>query len=430
MNNIFIKIILPILSVFIIIFYLSSTFIEPPIKKEITIATGGKNGNYYKTALLYKELLEKENVKVNILQTAGSVENIELIKSKKADFAFVQSGIINSKDKNKIFSLVSLYYEPLWIFYKNEGFDIDYIIQLIGKKISIGSTGSGTQHLSNIILNINQLNNTNSTILNYSTNEGKEKLIKGDIDALFIVSSAKSDNVKELLANPDINFLNIKRSYAYDSKYSFLNSITLYEGTIDLYMNLPSENKQLLTTTANLVASTNVPDELVRLLLKQTKKVHSAKGIFEKEFQFPNLNHLDSMIHDEASRYIKYGDSWLENIFPFWIASNIDRLKLLLIPLLTLMIPLFKGIIPLYIFTIRSKIYKWYKQLNTIDIDMNNYSINELNDAVKNLEQLKIEVQKHTNVPMSYMGEYYNLILHIDLIHKKVSEYLELKKNK
>ena len=422
MNNIFIKIILPILSIIIIIFYVSSTFIEPPIKKEITIATGSKNGNYYKTALLYKKLLEKENVKVNILNTAGSVENIELIKNKKADFAFVQSGIIDDKDKNNIFSLASLYYEPLWVFYKNEGFDIEYIIQLISKKISIGSDGSGTQHLSKIILDINQLNNTNSKIFNYSTKDAKNKLLNGDIDALFIVASAKSNNVKELLSNPNINFLNIKRAYAYDSKYSFLNSITLYEGTIDLYMNLPSEDKQLLTTTANLIASTNVQDELVRLLLKQTKKIHTSKGIFEKEFQFPNLNNLDSMIHEEAVRYIKYGDSWLENIFPFWIASNIDRLKLLLIPLITLMFPLFKGIIPLYRFTIRSKIYKWYKQLNKLDKDIENYSQDELEDAIVQLDKLKLEVQEHTNVPMSYMGEYYNLILHIDLINSKANK--------
>ena len=198
MNNNIIKIGLPILSIIFIMFYILSSFIKPPIKKEITIATGGKAGNYYKTALIYKDLLEKENVKVNILNTAGSVENIKLIKNKKADFAFVQSGIIDQKDKSSIFSLASLYYEPLWIFYKNEGFEIDYIIQLIGKKISIGSIGSGTQHLSKQILDINQITSKNSKIVNYSTKDGKEKLLNGNIDALFIVASAKSDNVKQL----------------------------------------------------------------------------------------------------------------------------------------------------------------------------------------------------------------------------------------
>ena len=424
MKNIFLKIFLPIISALALIIYISSTFIKPPIKKEITIATGGKGGNYYKTALLYKKLLEQQHLKVNILNTAGSVENIELVKNHKVDFAFVQSGIIEERDR--IYSLASLYYEPLWIFYKNDGYSIDYIIQLIGKKISIGSNGSGTQNLSSMILNINNLNKSNTKLLNYSNKKAKESLIKGEIDALFIVGGAKSQNIIDLLKDPNINLLSIKRTYAYSSKYNFLNSIKLYEGTIDLYKNLPSENKQLLTTTANLIASTTIQDELVRLILKETKKIHQSKGIFEKEFQFPNLNNLDSKIHEEAQRYLKYGDSWLENIFPFWIASNIDRLKLLLIPLLTLMIPLLKGIWPLYRFTIRSKIYRWYKKLNKIDTELKNFNKKELNNTIVLLEKLKLEVQEQTNVPMSYMGEYYNLILHIDLVNKKINKLLSV----
>ncbi len=429
MNNIFFRIILPIISAIILIIYSLSFFIQPPVKKEITIATGSKDGNYYKTALLYKQLLEKQNIKVNILNTAGSVENIRLIKEHKVDFAFTQSGIIEKKDYNNIYSLASLYYEPLWVFYKNEGFSIDYIIQLIGKKISIGTKNSGTEALSKLILNINSIDNTNSKIYNYNTSDATIKLLNGKLDALFIVGGAKSNNVINLLSNPNVNVLSIKRTYAYSSKYSFLNSIKLYEGTIDLFLNLPSEDKQLLTTTANLIASTTVNDELVRLLLKQAKIVHQHQGVFEKEFQFPNLTNLDSKIHPEAIRYIHNGDSWLENIFPFWIASNIDRLKLLIIPLLTLLIPLMKGIFPLYRFTIRSKIYKWYSKLNDIDIKLKDANKDTLKESITSLDNLKIEVQKHTNVPMSYMGEYYNLILHIDLIHTKAQKYVKSNQN-
>lgn len=421
--NQFLKIWLPIISAVFIVFYITSTYIEPEVEKKITIATGSKEGNYYKTALEYKKLLEQNNMQVTILNTKGSVENIELLEEGKADIAFVQSGIMEHKNAD-LYSLAALYYEPLWIFYKNEGFSINYIIHLIGKKIAIGEKGSGTEHLSKRILNDNGLNESNSTILNYNTSLGKEKLLNGQIDALFIVSSAKADSVKQLLSDPSINALSIKRSYAYDSKYSFLNALTLHEGTIDLYMNLPDEDKKLLTTTANLVANKNVNEELIRLVIKQAKKVHSHKGIFEKEFQFPNLNNLDSPIHPEAQRYFQSGDTWLEKIFPFWIASNIDRLKILLIPLLTLLFPLFKGVIPLYTLTMRSKVYKWYNQLNEIDININTYTKDELKQAIEKLDKLKLEVQEQTHVPNAFMGEYYSLIMHIDLIHNKAQKHM------
>ncbi len=126
-------------------FYFTAGFIQPSPKKEITIATGSKTGNYYKTALEYKKLLEQDKVKVNLITSAGSMENIEILKNKKSDIAFVQNGTIDNENTKGITSLASIYYEPLWVFYKNDGYSIDYIIQLISKKISIGKEGSGTK---------------------------------------------------------------------------------------------------------------------------------------------------------------------------------------------------------------------------------------------------------------------------------------------
>ena len=418
---------LPILSLIFIIFYTSFSFIEPSIKKTITIASGAKGGNYYKTALKYKKLLEDEKVKVTILETSGSVENIKLIQEQKADIGFTQSGILtkqNKDHKDKIYSLASLYYEPLWVFYRNKGYSIDYLIQLVSRRISIGTEGSGTHYLSKQLLNANGINSENCTMLSVGSIKSKQMLIDKEIDAIFIVSSANSDAVNELLGNPKINALSFKRSEAYDSKYSFLSSLILHEGTVDLYRNLPDENKKLLTTTANLIASKNLPDELVRLVLIQAKKIHSHKGIFEKEFQFPNLNNLDTPIHEEATKYLTYGNSWLEKIFPFWIASNIDRLKILIIPLLTILIPLLKGVVPLYVITMRSKIYRWYRQLSKADKKIDNSSKAQLKELEDELSSLKIEVQEQTKVPLSYMGEYYNLLLHIDLVIDKIKKSL------
>lgn len=206
----FFTVVLPIIALVVASFYITIQFIKPSPKKEITIATGSKNGNYYKTALEYKALLEKENVKVNLINSAGSVENIELLKQNKADMAFVQNGTITNEIAPNIKSLASIYYEPLWVFYKNDGFSVDYIIQFITKKISINKIGSGTRDLAIQILKDNGIDETNSTILDYDTDKSKEALLKGEIDVVFIVSSHKSEAIKELLEDPKINLLVLK----------------------------------------------------------------------------------------------------------------------------------------------------------------------------------------------------------------------------
>lgn len=421
MKNKFFTVSIPILLLVIASFYFTSKFIEPSSKKEITIATGSIDGEYYKTALIYKDILEKQKVKVNIITSNGSIENIQLLKDKKVDIAFVQNGIDELKNQHSLKAIASVNYEPLWIFYKNENYTMDYIIQLISKKISVGKEGSGTKDLALKILNDNGIDDQNSQILSHSTQEAKELLLKGEIDAMFVVTSANSKIVKELLDNPNINLFSFKRAKAYSRKYSFLESIPLYEGTIDLYKNLPSQDVNLLSTTANLIVRDDFSDELTRLVLKEIKNIHNKKGLFEAQNQFPNIDNLTIEINEDASRYFTYGDTWLEKIFPYWIASNIDRLKILLIPLITLMIPLSKGFFPLYRWSIRSKIYKWYEEIQKIDLEVEDVKNENLGKYLEKITALKKEIKAETKVPLSYMGEYYDLIMHLELIISKIN---------
>lgn len=402
-----------------ICFYITFQFIQPSPKKEITIATGSKTGEYYNTALKYKELLEKEKVTVNIIETNGSIENLELLNDKKVDIAFVQNGTI--KDDKNIEILSSIYFEPLWIFYNKNIQNPTYIKDFLDKKISIGSLKSGTENLALEILDINGINSNNTNLLNLNTNDSKEALKKGEIDAMFIVTSPDSTIIKELLLDENIYLFSFKRANAYSKKFTYINSITLYEGTVNLNNNLPNEDKNLLATTALLVTHTDFPDELIRIFLKKVKEVNSSKTLFSEENEFPNLLNIEKNINEEAQRYLSQGDTWLEKIFPYWIASNIDRLKILLIPFLTLLIPISKGLFPLYRWSIRSKIYRWYDELQSIDLSLEGLEKEELKKKLVELERLKKEIKEETKVPLSYMGEYYDLIMHIELIISKAN---------
>ena len=418
---------IPIVLLIIGSFYFTSKFIQPSSKKEITIAAGSIDGEYYQTALKYKEVLEKQKVKVNILTSHGSIENIQLLNEKKADIAFVQNGIKVLENQNNLQAIASIYYEPLWIFYKNEDYDMDYLIQLVSKKISIGEEGSGTKDLALKLLKNNGIDENNTQISNHSNQEAKELLLNGQIDAMFIISSADSKIVRELLENSSLKLFSFKRAKAYSRKYTFLESNPLYEGTIDLYKNLPFEDVNLLMTTANLLVNEDLPDELIRLILKEIKPLHNKKGLFEVENQFPNINNLSIKINEDANRYFIYGDTWLEKLFPYWIASNIDRLKILLIPLITLMIPLSKGFFPLYRWSIRSKIYKWYEQIQKIDLLLEDIKNDALKDCQKKAVDLRSEIKSETKVPLSYMGEYYDLIMHLELLITKIDSKLTAK---
>lgn len=402
--------------------YYLYTLLDPSAKKEISIATGNKNGQYYQTALKYKKLLEEEKIKVTIVNTTGSVENVRLLKEKKVDLAFVQNGTIQDNNTN-LKALASVFYEPMWLFYNTKVEKIKNIQDLKNKKISIGVKGSGTNDLSRKFLKVNDIYKENN-ILEYPVKKAKKLLKNGKISAMFFVGSAQSDEIKELLMDKNIKLLSFTRAKAYTQRFEFIDDVHLYEGIIDLKNNIPKENKELIATTAILVAVEDFHNELTRILLKKIKNIHNKKSIFAKEGVFPNLRNINIQAHDEAQRYFQYGDTFLEKIFPFWIASTLDRLKILLIPLLTLLIPLFKSVPPLYRWSIRSKIYTWYKRLQEYDMALDKLEEKELKSKIQELEDLHKEIKAETKVPLSYMGEYYDLIIHLELIISKANEKL------
>ena len=91
------------------------------------------------------------------------------------------------------------------------------------------------------------------------------------------------------------------------------------------------------------------------------------------------------------------------------------------------MIPLSKGFFPLYRWSIRSKIYKWYEQIQKIDLLLEDIKNDALKDCQKKAVDLRSEIKSETKVPLSYMGEYYDLIMHLELLITKIDSKLTAK---
>ena len=95
-------------------FWAAYQFVAPPPPKKIVISTGSKTGTYFQLAHQYRDELAKEGIKLEIISSSGSGENINRLLNNQADLAFIQGG--TGKQGEALLSLGSLYYEPLWIF--------------------------------------------------------------------------------------------------------------------------------------------------------------------------------------------------------------------------------------------------------------------------------------------------------------------------
>ena len=404
--------------------------IGPSCPDKIVIATGSENGAYFAFANQYKEELAKNGIELEIVQTAGSVENHRMLNNGDIDIAFIQGGIDHDKDTGQLRSLASLYLEPLWVFHRSD-VQISDLADLKNKRVAIGNQGSGTRDLAVKLMRENnvddqtQSNNEQTTarweltsagrteFVEIGGSEAQQALLNKKIDAMFAVVSAESDLVKSMIADPRVTTLDMVRADAYCTKYRYLSKVTLPEGFFDFESNIPAKPIQLVAPSANLVATKDLHPALVPLLLDMTKSCHHAGGVFEKPGDFPNENLVDFKLNRNAQRYFANGAPFFYRILPFQLAAWLDQVKLLIFPMVTLLLPLIKIAPPIYRWSIRVKIYRWYRILRDIDIRL----ASELEDfdfdqEIDRLELLESELA-NVSVPLSYMEEFYNLKLHV-----------------
>ncbi|MEW5733793.1 MAG: TAXI family TRAP transporter solute-binding subunit [Thermodesulfobacteriota bacterium] len=138
---------------FALVFASGASAAEP-----LRVATGGPNGTYCAFAKEIAAAAKGQGLDIEVLNTAGSMENIKLLKTGKADVAFVQSDVLGfllqtEKNAAREFKVIfPLYNEEVQILANNK---IQSISDFKGKRIVTGSQRSGSWlTVSNIIFQL------------------------------------------------------------------------------------------------------------------------------------------------------------------------------------------------------------------------------------------------------------------------------------
>jgi len=401
--------------------YVAQHFVKPAPPKEVSIAAGQSTGAYYRYAKQYARFLKNEGITLHVLETAGSVENINLLQNGEVDIAFFQSGTLPQNNPKEFEGLASLYYEPLWMFHR-KGLQIERLGQLRGRKVSIGAEGSGTYLLVHQLLSENELDSKKLKLLNLADREALDQLKSGQIDAAFFVTRPGTPLINELMAEENINVASFQRAAGYAKRFYYLSALILPEGSLDFVRNIPDQDVKLISTTASLAVDPNIHPAIVGLIMQAAESAHHSPGWFEEDKQFPSPKYLELPLNDQADRYFTYGPPFLQRYLPFWAASMIDRLKIMLLPIVLLIVPIIKVMPPLYQWRMRTRILKLYNTLEGLDYSgeqMSKMNPEERNHVLEKITLLDRDAQ-NLKVPIAFSGQLYDLRQHISLVKKDI----------
>jgi TRAP transporter TAXI family solute receptor len=417
---------LPVIAIVAGTAWLAYQFVQPAPPRKLVMTSGAEGGAYESFAAEFRDILARDGIEVELRPSAGSVDNLNRLKDEASGVAvgFVQGGIAKTEDGADLMSLASLYYEPLWVFYRS-GPEYDRLRAFRGKKIAVGPHGSGTRALGMQVLKLAGLDESNTSFVPLAADAAADALIKGSVDAAFVVGAPESPVVHKLMHARTVRLMNFSHAEAYTRYLPFLSHVVLPKGGIDLVDDMPAHDVHLIAPTANLVVRDDIHPALVSLLMQAATEVHGDAGMLHKAGEFPSSKFLDIPQSLDAQRYIKEGPPFLQRHLPFWIAVLFDRLVVMLIPILAVLIPMFKLAPAAYAWRIKSRIYRWYGKLKVLEVDME--SAGKAADIQALQERLDVIEKSVSQIPtpLAYSDYLYNLRSHIDLVRARLSKRAE-----
>ncbi len=399
-------------------------FVQPAPPRRIVMAAGQHEGHYGFYAKQYQDFLARSGVTLELRPSNGAAQNLQLLMTPESgvEVAFVQGGTGFGANAPDLVSLGSLYYEPLWVFYR--GTPIDDLDGLRGKRIAAGGEETGTRALALQLLATNDAVLPPTQLLALEPKDAEQQLLAGDIDALMIVSAADSKLVHRLAAAPGIRLLSFERAEAYTRLFPFLTRVVLPQGVLDLAQHVPERDVVLISPTANLIARDTLHPALADLLLQAAARIHEAPGLLDKPGEFPSPRDSGFPLSEEARRFFRSGPPLLQRYLPFWAATLVDRLWVMLVPLIAVVVPLVKLVPPVYRWRVRSRIYRWYARLKEIELQLeSDQGKTELEEMLGRLDRLDRSVNR-IPTPLAHSENVYNFRAHIDLVRARVIERL------
>lgn len=389
----------------------------PPPPKSIEIATGFPAGLYYQFGERLKAELSKDGVDLEVRSTGGTLDNLTLLKDPKSgvDFAMVQGGVANVADYPNLVSVAGMFYEPIWVWYregafKNEGGQLKILSQLKGKRVSIGNEGSGTLVLTQNLLRASGITDQEINLEKLKPDEAIAKLNNGELDAAFIVAAAEAPILSKFYSIPGISLMSFDQADAYTRNLTYLSKVTVPRGLLSIQHDQPRQDIQVMAATATLVAHDDASPALVSLVLSASYDILKSYSRLQKVGEFPSAVGLDFPLDADAEIYLKDGPSFLHRHLPFWTAVWAGRFVKIVIPLLVILIPLFTYIPSTKNFFLRLKLAQVYEELKIIEKNSQNPALKE-----KNFKDLADIERRVGNIKVSMLDakELYDLKGHV-----------------
>ena len=393
----------------------------------ISIATSYKGGDWYQFGEGAISLLKERGINLEVVATSGTIENAEELNDPKSkvNAGFVYAAALSKDQQKGLYSLGSISYDPVWIFYRNELANKITTIQDLSKyKVSLPPKKSGSYILTKKLFQTNGIDiDSNPNFVSSSWEDLRANILSDKADIYIFITTMIDPLVEELIHSPNMTLFNFPGALAYQRKFDYLDAVTIPAGSINIEKKLPVRDISLIATTTTLAVRKDLHPSLQLALLMTSKQIiqDSSRLFFSKRNEFPD--YFDPSIHISpiARNYYNYGPPKTTEYLPYWLVVFVDRFWFVLIVAFAIIYPLSKLNFHLrrFRFIIRERTH--YEMLLNMEKEITGKKLSseEKEKLLKKLDMINKQALQHF-VPVGEEADYFLFVNALQLLRNKI----------
>lgn len=251
---------------------------EVSAEQVVRFGTGGSDGSYFPVGSIVAneinmrspECCGDESLLVLPQRSSGSVSNIKDLSGRLLEVALAQADVVNlayqgigqfegDNLKDSLRTIGTLMQESVHLVVGiNSG--ISSVSDLVGKRVSVDELGSGTQFDADLILKASDISPDSVKLIYLKPIDSIERLRRGQLDAIFIVSAYPVAGVQQLIEDGIGQVVSLS-----EDLISNLADEHLYFSAQSIPSEVYSTGEEVDTVSvaAQMIAHAGVPDDTV-----------------------------------------------------------------------------------------------------------------------------------------------------------------------
>jgi TRAP-type uncharacterized transport system substrate-binding protein len=332
--------------------YVAYLLIDPLPPRRFVIAAGLAGSTYDAFARHYAQILARDGVELEVRNTGGAVEDIDLLRDRSpgVQAALTTIGFARADDADNVYSLGGVFDAVIFIFYRNAE-PLTQLAQFRGKRIAVGTPGTSIRPLILQVLKAADVADPPTRFVDLNPDRVIDQLTAGELDAAIFPSPLDSDLLRRGLAARDVHLMNVAQAEAITKAVPAIKHVVLWRGLIDLARDVPNVDVNLLAAGNSVLVRKDLHPALQYLLLEAMREVHSPPRALSRLGEFPAEQVGDLPLSPTAQSFYRSGPSFWQRYTSFWLTSLVNRFLFFVVPVVALLVPVI-GFAP--------RLYRWF----------------------------------------------------------------------